>query len=225
MKIDILSLFPEMFDGFLNTSIIKRAIDNGYVNIKIHNFRDYSLDKHGRVDDYPYGGGAGMILMCEPIFRAIEAIKTDDSIVIMMSPSGRVFKQEIALDLSKKKHLILLCGHYEGFDERIRSIVDMELSIGDYILTGGEVPAMAITDAITRLIPGVISTDSLTTESFDDGLLDYPNYTRPEEFRGMRVPEVLLSGHHKNIEKYRMDERIKKTNANRSDLTGGDNHD
>lgn len=223
MKIDILTLFPEMFTGFLETSIIKRAIDEGYVNIEVHNFRDYSQDKHKRVDDYPYGGGAGMVLMCEPIFRAIESIKTDDSIVIMLTPSGTVFKQEIAIDLSKQKHIILLCGHYEGFDERIRTIVDMELSIGDYVLTGGEVPAMAITDAITRLIPGVITKESLDSESFNDNLLDYPNYTRPVVFRGMKVPEVLLSGHHKNIEKYRQEERIKKTKEYRKDLTGGDN--
>ena len=225
MKIDILTLFPEMFDGFLNTSIIKRAIDSGYISIKVHNFRDYSLDKHKRVDDYPYGGGAGMVLMCEPIFRAIEDIRTDDSIVIMMSPSGRVFKQEEAISLSKKKHLILLCGHYEGFDERIKSIVDMELSIGDYVLTGGEVPAMVVTDAVTRLIPGVISSESLDSESFNDGLLDYPNYTKPAVFRGMKVPEVLLSGHHKNIEEYRNNERIRKTNEVRSDLTGGHNNE
>ena len=223
MKIDILSIFPEMFDGFLETSIIKRARDNGYVDIKVHNFRDYSLDKHGRVDDYPYGGGAGMVLMCEPIFRCIDDIKTDDSYIIMMSPSGKTFKQEMAVDLSKKKHLIILCGHYEGFDERIKSIIDMELSIGDYVLTGGEVPAMVVSDAITRLIPGVISEESLESESFNDGLLDYPNYTRPEEFRGMRVPEVLLSGHHKNIQKYRDEERIKRTREVRNDLSGDKN--
>ncbi len=222
MKIDILTLFPEMFDGFLNTSIIKRAREDGYVNINVHNFRDYSLDKHNRVDDYPYGGGAGMVLMCEPIFRAVESIKTSESLVIMLSPTGKVFKQSVAVDLSKEKHIILLCGHYEGFDERIKSIVDMELSIGDYVLTGGEVPSMVITDAITRLIPGVITSESLDSESFNDGLLDYPNYTRPEVFRGMRVPEVLLSGHHKNIEKYRQEERIRKTRENRMDLTGGD---
>ena len=224
MKIDILTLFPEMFDGFLNTSIIKRARDLGKVDIKVHNFRDYSLDKHGRVDDYPYGGGAGMVLMCEPIFRAIEDIKTEDSLVIMLSPSGKVFKQSVAVDLSKEKHIILLCGHYEGFDERIKTIVDMELSIGDYVLTGGEVPSMVITDSITRLIPGVITRESLDSESFNDGLLDYPNYTRPEEFRGMRVPEVLLSGHHKNIEKYRQEEKIRLTRENRQDLSGGDNN-
>lgn len=225
MKIDILTLFPEMFTGFLETSIIKRALDEKYVDINVHNFRDYSLDKHKRVDDYPYGGGAGMVLMCEPIFRAIEDLKTKDSTVIMLTPSGITFKQEVAINLSKQKHIILLCGHYEGFDERIRTIVDMELSIGDYVLTGGEVPAMAITDAITRLIPGVITKESLDSESFNDNLLDYPNYTRPEVFRGMKVPEVLLSGHHKNIEKYRQEERIKKTNEYRKDLNGGDNNE
>ena len=225
MKIDILSIFPEMFDGFLNTSIIKRAIDGGYVDVRVHNFRDYSLDKHGRVDDYPYGGGAGMVLMCEPIFRCLDEIRTEDSLVIMMSPSGEVFKQEIARDLSKRKHIILLCGHYEGFDERILSVVDMQMSIGDYVLTGGEVPSMVITDAVTRLIPGVISSESLLSESFDDGLLDYPNYARPEEFRGMRVPEVLLSGHHENIRKFREEERIKRTKERRADLSGGDSHE
>ena len=224
MKIDILTLFPEMFDGFIGTSIIKRAIDLGKVDIKVHNFRDYSLDKHGRVDDYPYGGGAGMVLMCEPIFRAIEAIRTDDSLVIMLSPSGKVFKQKVAIDLSKKKHINLLCGHYEGFDERIKTIVDMELSIGDYVLTGGEVPSMVITDAITRLLPGVITSGSLDSESFNDGLLDYPVYTRPEVFRGMRVPEVLLSGHHKNIEKYRQDEKVRLTKENRYDMVGDDSN-
>ena len=221
MKIDILTLFPEMFTGFLETSIIKRARDNGYIDIKIHNFRDYSNDKHNRVDDYPYGGGAGMVLMCEPIFRAVESIKTKDSIVIMLTPGGKTFKQEVAKELSEKKHLILLCGHYEGFDERIKSITDIELSIGDYILTGGEIPAMAITDAITRLIPGVITSESLETESFNNELLDYPNYTRPEEFRGMRVPEVLLSGHHKNIDKYRQEERVRLTEQKNNNQQGG----
>lgn len=222
MKIDILTIFPEMFTGFINTSIIKRAIDDKKVEIKIYNFRDYSLDKHNRVDDYPYGGGAGMVLQCEPIFRCIDEILTKDSKVIMMSPAGRVFKQQVAVDLSKEKHLIILCGHYEGFDERIKTLVDMELSIGDYVLTGGEVPAMAVTDAIVRLIPGVISQDSLVSESFNDGMLDYPTYTRPEVFRGMRVPEVLLSGDHKKIEEYRRSERIRRTKEAREDILGGD---
>ena len=222
MKIDILTIFPEMFIGFINTSIIKRAIDDKKVEIKIYNFRDYSLDKHNRVDDYPYGGGAGMVLQCEPIFRCIDEILTKDSKVIMMSPAGRLFKQQVAVDLSKEKHLIILCGHYEGFDERIKTLVDMELSIGDYVLTGGEVPAMAVTDAIVRLIPGVISQDSLVSESFNDGMLDYPTYTRPEVFRGMRVPEVLLSGDHKKIEEYRQSERIRRTKEAREDILGGD---
>lgn len=225
MQIDILTIFPEMFDGFLNTSIIKRAIENNKVKINVHNFRDYSLDKHKKVDDYPYGGGSGMVLMCEPIFRAIESIKKENSIVIMLTPSGKVFKESIALDLSKKEHIILLCGHYEGFDERIKTIVDMELSIGDYILTGGEVPAMAITDAITRLIPGVISEGSLEDESFNENLLDYPVYTKPADFRGIKVPEVLLSGHHKNIDEYRQNEKVRLTNKNRSDLNGGINNE
>ena len=225
MRIDILTLFDNLFSEFVKTSIIKRAIENGKVTINAHNFREYSLSKHGRVDDYPYGGGAGMVLMCEPIFRAIDAIKTEDSKVIMMSPSGKVFNQKMAVDLSHEKHLIIICGHYEGFDERIRSIVDMEISIGDYVLTGGEVPAMAITDAIVRLIPGVISRESLESESFNDNLLDYPNYTRPEEFRGMRGPEVLLSGHHENIEKYRQEERIRRTKEYRKDLMIGDDKD
>jgi tRNA (guanine37-N1)-methyltransferase len=207
MKIDILTLFPSMFEGFLNESIIKRAIDKKIVEINIHNIRDYSQDKHKRVDDYPFGGGAGMVLMCEPVFLAIEDVKTEDSIVIMMTPSGKTFNENIAYDLSTKKHIILLCGHYEGFDERIKSIVDMELSIGDYVLTGGEIPSMAITDAVVRLIPGVINKESLVSESFTDDLLDYPQYTRPAEFRGMKVPEVLLSGHHENIRKYRENQR------------------
>ena len=223
MKIDILTLFPEMFDGFLNTSIIKRARDIGCVSINVHNFRDYSKDKHKRVDDYPYGGGAGMVLMCEPIFNAIEDIRTDESVVIMMTPSGSVFKQQMAIDLSKKKHLILLCGHYEGFDERIRTIVDMEISIGDYVLTGGELPSMVVMDSIIRLVDGVISRESLDSESFNDNLLDYPNYTKPAEYRGMKVPEVLLSGHHKNIEEYRCSERIRLTKENRPDLLGENN--
>lgn len=207
MKIDILTLFPSMFEGFLNGSIIKRAIDKKIVEINIHNIRDYSQDKHKKVDDYPFGGGAGMVLMCEPVFLAIEDVKTEDSIVIMMTPSGKTFNENIAYDLSTKKHIILLCGHYEGFDERIKSIVDMELSIGDYVLTGGEIPSMAITDAVVRLIPGAINKESLVSESFTDDLLDYPQYTRPADFRGMKVPEVLLSGHHENIRKYRENQR------------------
>ena len=212
MKIDILTLFPDMFSGFIKESIIKRAIDKGLVSIGVHNIRDYSLYKNKQVDDYQFGGGAGMVLMCEPIFRAIEDIRTDDSVVIMLTPGGKLFNQKIAREFSNMKHIILLCGHYEGFDERIKSIVDREISIGEFVLTGGEVPAMAITDAVTRLIPGVISEDSLESETFNDELVDYPVYTKPVSFRGMDVPEVLLSGHHANIKKYREEERIRLTN-------------
>ena len=224
MKIDILTLFPSMFEGFLNESIIKRAIDKKIVEINIHNIRDYSQDKHKKVDDYPFGGGAGMVLMCEPVFLAIEDVKTKDSIVIMMTPSGKTFNENIAYDLSTKKHIILLCGHYEGFDERIKSIVDMELSIGDYVLTGGEIPSMAITDAVVRLIPGAINKESLVSESFTDDLLDYPQYTRPADFRGMKVPDVLLSGNHGEIAKWRKEMRIQKTKERRPDLLNKNNN-
>ena len=212
MKIDILTLFPKMFEGFLTESIIKRAIEKNIVEIKVHNIRDYSLSKNKQVDDYPYGGGAGMVLMCEPIFRAIDDLKQDNSLVIMLTPSGTTFKEDIAYSLSKEKHIILLCGHYEGFDERIKTIVDMELSIGDYVLTGGELPAMVVADSITRLLDGVINKESLASESFNDDLLDYPVYTKPAEFRGLKVPEVLLSGHHANIKKWREEMQIKLTN-------------
>lgn len=222
MKIDILTLFPNMFTGFINESIIKRAINNNLVEINVHNIRDYSPFKNKQVDDYPFGGGPGMVLMCEPIFNAIEDLRRENTKVIMLTPSGEVFNQKVATRLSKFEHIILLCGHYEGFDERIKTIVDMEISIGDYILTGGEIPAMAITDTIVRLIPGVINNESLDSESFNDNLLDYPVYTRPEVFRGMKVPEVLLSGHHANIEKYRKEEQLRITKKRRNDLLGCD---
>ena len=223
MKIDILTLFPNMFTGFINESIIKRAINNNLVEIKIHNIRDYSPFKNKQVDDYPFGGGPGMVLMCEPIFNAIEGLRKENTKVIMLTPSGEVFNQKVATKLLKFEHIILLCGHYEGFDERIKTIVDMEISIGDYILTGGEIPAMAITDTVVRLIPGVINNESLDSESFNDNLLDYPVYTRPEVFRDMKVPEVLLSGHHANIEKYRKEEQLRITKERRKDLLGSDN--
>lgn len=164
-----------------------------------------------------------MVLMCDPIFRAIDSLKKEDTIVIMMTPSGKVYKENIAYDLSKHKHLILLCGHYEGFDERIKSIVDLEISIGDYVLTGGELASMVVIDSVVRLVKGVINDNSLTSESFNDNLLDYPNYTKPAEYRGMKVPEVLLSGHHKNIEEFRYNERVRLTKENRPDLLGGNN--
>lgn len=218
MKIDILTLFPNSFNGFLSESIIKRAIEKKKVIINIHNIRDYSLDIHKRVDDYPFGGGEGMVLMPEPVFRAVEDIKQDDSFVILMTPQGVQYNQKIAYDLTKYKHIIIICGHYEGFDERIRSLADMEISIGDYILTGGELASMVITDSVVRLIDGVIAKDSSTNDSFKDNLLDYPVYTKPRDFRGMLVPDVLLSGNHENINKWRFEQQQKRTKIRRPDL-------
>ena len=219
MKISILSLFPHMFDGFLNESIIKRAIEDKKVEIEIIDFREYTEDPHKKVDDTPYGGGAGMVLACQPIFDCVEAIRTKDSKVIIMTPSGVPYKQRTAYDLSKEKHLIIICGHYEGFDERILSLADMEISIGDYVLTGGELPAMVITDSIVRLIPGVINEQSHLEDSFNDNfLLDYPTYTKPADYKGMKVPEILLSGDHKKIDEWRHQEALKKTEERRPDL-------
>ena len=218
MKIDILTLFPEMFDGVFNESIIKRAKENKKIEINIIDFRKYSKEKNNKVDDTPYGGGSGMVLMCQPIFDAIEDIKTNDSKVIMLTPDGKTYNQTIAYDLSSEKHLILICGHYEGFDERIRSIVDLEISIGDYVLTGGEIPAMILTDSIVRLVDGVINKDSHINDSFNDNLLDYETYTKPAEFRGMKVPEVLLSGDHKKIDEFRKESRYNRTKDRRPDL-------
>lgn len=218
MKIDVLTLFPEMFTGIINESIIKRAIDNKIIDIKIHNIRDYSKDKHKKVDDYAFGGGAGMVLMIQPIYDALEKLKTKDSKIIMMTPQGKTYNQKIAYNLSKEKHLIILCGHYEGFDERIRSLVDMEISIGDYVLTGGEIPGLVIMDSIIRLVDGVIAKESHENDSFNGNLLDYPVYTHPVDFNGMKVPDVLLSGHHENIVKWRMEQQIKKTQERRPDI-------
>lgn len=223
MKIDILSLFPNMFAGFLEESIIARAMAKHKVEIKIHNFRDFSLDPHSKVDDTPYGGGAGMVLMCQPIFDCIKSLKTKDSFVVMLTPDGKTYNQEIAKKFSKKKHLILLCGHYEGFDERIKSICDEFISIGDFILTGGEIPSMVITDSVVRLLDGVIDQESLESESFNNNLLDYPTYTKPRVYEGMEVPSVLLSGDHKKIQEYRLNEQIKKTKSLRNDLWEGKN--
>lgn len=211
MKISILTLFPNMFDGFLNESIIKRAIDKKKVEVEVINFRDYSTSNNNQVDDTPYGGGAGMVLMCQPIFDAIDKIKTEDSLVVMLTPDGNKYNQSMAKEFSKCKHLILLCGHYEGFDERIKTIVDMEVSIGDFVLTGGELPAMVISDSIIRLIEGVINKESLISESFEDDMFDYPVYTKPANFRGIKVPEVLLSGNHAKIDEWRKNKRIEKT--------------
>ena len=222
MKIDVLTLFPDMFNSVFDESIIKRAIDNNLVEINIHNIRDYSKDPHKKVDDTPYGGGPGMVLMCQPIFDAVKDLRSDNSKVILLTPSGKLYKQSIALDLSHEEHLIIICGHYEGFDERIKTICDLELSIGDYILTGGEIPAMVLIDSITRLIDGVIRKESYLNESFTDNLLDYPTYTKPRVYEGLEVPSVLVNGDHEKINKWRGEQQIKLTKENRPDLLEGD---
>ena len=218
MKINILTLFPNMFEGFINESIIKRARDKKLVDINIENIRDYTEDKHKHVDDTPYGGGAGMVLTCQPIFDCVRSIRTDESIVILLTPDGEVYKQEKAYSLSKCKHLIMICGHYEGFDERIRDYVDVELSIGDFILTGGELASMVISDAIIRLLDGAISEGSTMEESFENGLLEYPQYTFPREYDGEKVPDILFTGNHEAVRKWRLKESLKLTMKHRPDL-------
>lgn len=222
MKIDILTLFPRMFDGFISESIIKRAIDKKIVEINIIDLRKYSNHKHGQVDDTPYGGGAGMVLMVDVVYNALNDLKTADSVVIMMTPDGSVFNQEKAYKYKNFKHIILLCGHYEGFDDRIRLLVDIELSIGDYVLTGGEIPSMVVSDSIVRLLDGTITKDSIENESFNNNLLDYPVYTKPREFMGEEVPSVLLSGNHQEIAKWRYEQSLKRTRERRPDLLIGD---
>lgn len=219
MRIDILTLFPEMFSVF-NHSIIGRAIEKGLLEINSHNIREFSLNKHKKVDDYPYGGGAGMVMTPQPIVDCIKAIKKiNGGKVIFLGPRGNTFNQEVAKTLSKENELIFLCGHYEGIDERIYKYIDLEVSLGDFILTGGEIAAIPIIDSISRMVPGVLAgEESYTEESFYNGLLEYPQYTRPEEFEGLRVPEVLLSGHHENIRKWRRKQSLILTKAKRSDL-------
>ena len=219
MKIDILTLFPEMIKGFLNDSIIKRCIDKDLVTINLINFRNYSKLSNHQVDDTPYGGGAGMVLRCEPIFECLDDIRTPDSFVILTTPDGIKYNQNVAASLSvNKKHLIIICGHYEGFDERIRSLCDMEISLGDYVLTGGELAACVIVDSVTRLLDGAINKESLKSESFTDNLLDYPTYTKPSVYRNLKVPDILLSGDHKKIDEWRYQMRIEKTKERRPDL-------
>ena len=218
LKFNVLTLFPEMFNGFTDESIIKRAIDDKKIKIDITNLRDYSDLKHNQVDDTPYGGGSGMVLTPQPIIDAIEDLKDDDTLVILLTPDGKTFNQKMAYNLSLEKHLIIICGHYEGFDERIKSVVDLEVSIGDYVLTGGELPSMVITDSIVRLVDGVIDKESHLNDSFNNNLLDYPTYTKPRVYKGMEVPDVLLSGNHKKIEEYRRKEQLKKTQERRPDL-------
>ncbi len=218
MKITILSLFPNMFDGFLTESIIKRAIQNEKVEVKIINFRDYSVYNNKQVDDTPYGGGAGMVLMCDPIFRCIDEIRTPKSHIIILSPEGSIYNEKKARELSKYEDIILICGHYEGFDERIKTLANEIISVGDFVLTGGEIPAMLIADSIIRLLPGAITNESLESESFNENLLDYPVYTKPAVYRDMNVPDILLSGDHKKIDDYRESERIRLTKEKRPDL-------
>jgi len=207
MKIDIITLFPNMFTGPFDQSMINKAKDKKLVKINVHNLRKWTDDKHQTADDRPYGGGKGMILMVKPIYKAVKELKTNKTTTILLTPQGQLFNQEVAAKLAKQKHLILICGHYEGFDNRIKNFIDQEISIGDYVLTGGEIPAMVLTDAITRLIPRVLSQEAKTNESFKKikinnkkvKLLDFPQYTRPENFKGLKVPKILLSGNHQKI--------------------------
>ena len=222
MTIDVLTLFPEMFTGVISSSIIKRAVADEKVTINLHNFREFSKDIHHKVDDTPYGGGCGMILACQPIFDCVNSLRRENSKVILLTPDGTVYNQKIAGTLSKEEHLILICGHYEGFDERIRSICDMELSIGDYVLTGGEIPAMVLIDSVTRLLDGVINKESYENDSFYQGLLDYPQYTKPRVYNGLEVPEVLLSGNHQKIAEFRKVQALERTKLRRPDLLKGD---
>jgi tRNA (guanine37-N1)-methyltransferase len=222
LLISIISIFPGLFQSVFAESMIKRAQEKGLLEISIYDLRDFSEDKHRRVDDYPYGGGAGMVMKPEPFFKAVRAVRERSPVkgkAILMSPQGLRLTQDKLKELSKEKHLIILCGHYEGIDERVRAyLADEEISIGDYILTGGEIPAMVLVDALARLIPGVLSTSSLEEESFACGLLEYPQYTRPQEYEGMCVPEILLSGDHEKIRQWRYEEALKRTLKLRPDL-------
>lgn len=221
MKIDILTLFPEAFSP-LKTSILARATESGILEINIVNIRDFSKDKHKKCDDYPFGGGAGMLMSVQPLFDAINSVMTKDAKIIFPSPIGKTFNTNKAKELSTFQHLIFVCGHYEGVDERIFQLFDIEqISVGDYILTGGELPAMVIVDSLARFVDGVISKESLESESFSNGMLEYPQYTRPQEFMGLKVPEVLVSGNHQEVEKWRKEQSIKRTKQLRSDLLDG----
>jgi len=220
MTIDVLTLFPGMFDPVLSESIMKRAQDKGLIDINLHDLRSWTLDKRGTVDDRPFGGGPGMVLKPEPIFKALSELRRDDSYVILLSPSGQRLEQNYLMELKSKSHIILICGHYEDVDERVKEyLVDQEVSIGDYILTCGELPAMIIIDSLTRLLPDVLGNeDANEWESFSKGLLEYPQYTRPADFNGLGVPNVLLSGNHKEIENWRFQKSLEKTEKVRPDL-------
>lgn len=221
LRIEIVTLFPGMFAS-LDESIIKRAAEAGHVKIEVVDLRQFTMNKHRNVDDYPYGGGPGMVMQAEPFFLAVEHLKAANeqpAHVILFSPRGERFTQQKAAELAKKERLLMLCGHYEGVDERVQEIlVDEEISLGDFVLTGGEIPAMAVTDAVVRLIPGVLPEESISDESFTSGLLEYPQYTRPAEFRGLHVPEVLLSGNHERIRRWRREQSLLRTLADRPDL-------
>ena len=219
MKVDVLTLFPAMFAGPLDESIIRRAREGGRLELTVHDLRGWTHDRHRTVDDEPYGGGPGMLLKPEPVFEAVEDLADEGTRVILMTPQGRSFKQALARDLTASPHLLLICGSYEGFDERIRTLAHEELSIGDYVLTNGALPAMVVIDAVTRLLPGVLGDDvSSVDESFSEGTLEYPQYTRPAEYRGLKVPEVLLSGHHAEIEKWRSEQADERTRKRRPEL-------
>lgn len=223
LNIYILTLFPEFFESPFSVSIIKRAIDRNLAKIELINIRDFSHDKHKKVDDYPYGGGCGMVMKPEPIFESVEyvekRIESKNRRIILLSPQGKIFNQAIAQELSREQNLVFICGHYEGIDERVKTIITDEISLGDFILTGGEIPALAVTDSVIRLVPGVLgSSDSPVDESFCNNLLEYPQYTRPEIYRGLKVPDVLLSGDHKKIEIYRRKEALIRTKEKRPDL-------
>jgi len=227
MRFDIITIFPEMLGGVFDFGIVRRAVESGLIEISVHDLRDYTFDRHRQVDDRPFGGGAGMILKPEPLVRAIEAIAggPGEASTVLLSPQGRLFGQRMAEEFSRKARLVLICGRYEGVDERvIEHWIDDEVSIGDYVLSGGEIPAMVVVDAVTRLIPGALGCDeSALRESFSDGLLDYPHYTRPAEYRGMKVPDVLLSGNHAEIDAWRRGRSIQKTERCRPDLIEGVN--
>ena len=226
MKVDVLTLFPAMFAGPLDESIIRRAREAGRLELVINDLREWTHDRHRTVDDEPYGGGPGMVLKPEPVFEAIEDLAGAETRVVLMTPQGRPFKQAVARELSVHGHLLLVCGSYEGYDERIRSLAHDELSIGDYVLTNGALPAMVVIDAVVRLLPGVLGDDaSSAEESFSEGLLEYPQYTRPAEFKGMKVPEVLLSGNHAEIAKWRREQAAQRTAERRPDLLKDKNED
>ncbi|HMP75028.1 MAG TPA: tRNA (guanosine(37)-N1)-methyltransferase TrmD [Kiritimatiellia bacterium] len=220
MRIDVITIFPEMLDGFLRASMMKRAAQKGALDLRTVNLRDFATDKHQTTDDRPFGGGPGMVMKPEPIFAAVESLRTPESRVVLMCPQGRVFKQAVARELSAAQHLIFICGHYEGVDERVReALVTDELSIGDYVLTNGVLPAAVVIDAVVRLLPGVLGGEGAAEqESFSESALEYPQYTRPAEFRGMRVPEALLSGHHEEIARWRAAQSETRTRARRPDL-------